>query len=113
MTTADVRGCPNHCPSSKDFMVIFGFYNKLSRGEICVANFIPPCEWCESGVKHGLKIALNVQKIVIVLLFAFMCSPAKRAKILHFVLIFVFVRGEVKNLRKTVFGVCARCKKYR
>ena len=22
---------------------------KLSRGEICVANLIPPCEWCESG----------------------------------------------------------------
>ena len=21
---------------------------KLSRGEICVANFKPPCEWCES-----------------------------------------------------------------
>ncbi len=44
-----------------------------------MANFIPPCEWCESGVKHGLKIALNVQKIVIVLLFAFVCSPAKGA----------------------------------
>ena len=24
-------------------------YNKLSRGEICVANFILPCEWGESG----------------------------------------------------------------
>ena len=22
---------------------------KLSRGEFCVANFIPSCEWCESG----------------------------------------------------------------
>ena len=22
---------------------------KLSRGEICVANCIPPCKWCESG----------------------------------------------------------------
>jgi dynein heavy chain len=21
---------------------------QLSRGEICVANFIPPCEWCET-----------------------------------------------------------------
>ena len=29
-----------------------GFQNwnkKLSRGEICVANFIPTCEWCMSG----------------------------------------------------------------
>ena len=25
------------------------FNNKLSRGEICVANLIPPCEWCKSG----------------------------------------------------------------
>ena len=24
-------------------------YKKLSRGEICVASFIPPCEWCKSG----------------------------------------------------------------
>jgi hypothetical protein len=24
-------------------------YNKLSRDEICEANFIPPCEWCKSG----------------------------------------------------------------
>ena len=24
-------------------------YKKLSRGEICVANFIPTCEWGESG----------------------------------------------------------------
>ena len=22
--------------------------NKFSRGEICVANFILPCNWCES-----------------------------------------------------------------
>ena len=22
---------------------------KLSRGEICVANSMPPCEWCKSG----------------------------------------------------------------
>ena len=73
-----------------------------------MADFIPPCEWCESGVKNGLKIALNVQKIVIVLLFAFVCSPAKGANFLEMVLIFVFVRGEVKNLRKTVFGVRAR-----
>ena len=25
------------------------FKYKLSRGEICVAHFIPPCEWCKSG----------------------------------------------------------------
>ncbi len=73
-----------------------------------MANFIPPCEWCESGVKNGLKIALNVQKIVIRLLFAFVCSPAKGAIVLEMVLTFVFLRGEVKNLRKTVFGVSAR-----
>jgi hypothetical protein len=23
--------------------------NKLSRGEICVANLKAPCEWCEFG----------------------------------------------------------------
>jgi hypothetical protein len=58
--------------------------------------------------QNGFKIALNVQKIVIVLLFAFVCSPAKGANLLEMVLIFVFVRGEVKSLRKTVFGVHAR-----
>ena len=25
------------------------YYNQLRRGEICVANFIPPCEWSKSG----------------------------------------------------------------
>jgi hypothetical protein len=30
--------------------------NKLSRGEICVANFIPPCEWCESPRAISCKI---------------------------------------------------------
>jgi hypothetical protein len=30
MTTVDVRGCPNHCPSGKEIMVIFGFYSKFS-----------------------------------------------------------------------------------
>ena len=42
--------------------------NKLSRDEICVANFIPPCKWCKSGcffnvaTSHGLSLlylALN------------------------------------------------------
>jgi hypothetical protein len=41
------------------------------------------------------------------------CTPAKGAKFLEMVLIFVFVRDKVKNLRKTVFGVHARRKKYR
>jgi hypothetical protein len=63
-----------------------------------------------STAQNGLKIALNVQKIVIVLLFAFVCSPAKGANFLEIVLTFVFVRGEDKNLRKTVFGVRARQK---
>ncbi len=61
-----------------------------------------------STAQNGLKIGLNFQKIVIVLLFAFVCTPAKGANFLEMVLIFVFVRGEVKNLRKTVFGVRAR-----
>ena len=25
----------------------------LSRAEICVANFIPPCEWCKSGYRSN------------------------------------------------------------
>ncbi len=63
-----------------------------------------------STAQNGLKIGLNFHKIVIVLLFAFVCTPAKGANFLEIVLIFVFVRGEVKNLRKTVFGVNARWK---
>ena len=35
--------------SSQFYFDILLITNKLSRGEICVANFIPPCEWCESG----------------------------------------------------------------
>ena len=31
------------------FFFIIDKHVKLSRGEICVANFIPPCEWCKSG----------------------------------------------------------------
>ena len=33
--------------STQEHKIILLF--KLSRGEICVANFIPPCEWCGSG----------------------------------------------------------------
>ena len=32
---------------------------ELSRGEICVANFIPPCEWCESGYLFSQKYLLG------------------------------------------------------
>ena len=43
----------NRCDIAKKEIFIYGkglFINyKLSRGEICVANFIPPCEWCASG----------------------------------------------------------------
>ena len=28
---------------------------QLSRGEIYVANFIPPCEWCKSGNLFSVK----------------------------------------------------------
>jgi hypothetical protein len=39
---------------------------KLSRGEICVANFIPPCEWCESkraiSARFGTKRLFLEQK---------------------------------------------------
>jgi hypothetical protein len=36
-----------------------GKQNKLSRGEICVANFIPPCEWCEVGQLFSHKCLLG------------------------------------------------------
>ena len=32
---------------------------KLSRGEICVANFIPPCKWCDSGLLSGKNLNLR------------------------------------------------------
>jgi hypothetical protein len=39
---------------------------KLSRGEICVANFIPPCKWCESpraiSARFGTKRLFLEQK---------------------------------------------------
>ena len=30
-------------------LIIEKIINELSRGEICVANFKAPCEWCEFG----------------------------------------------------------------
>jgi hypothetical protein len=42
------------------------FKCKLSRGEICVANFIPPCEWWESpkaiSARFGTKRLFLEQK---------------------------------------------------
>ena len=34
--------------SNNPYFNIIKIFNKLSLGDICVANFIPPCEWCES-----------------------------------------------------------------
>ena len=36
---------------------------KLSRGENCVANFIPPCEWFKSGRYLDTKMTKFTQKI--------------------------------------------------
>jgi hypothetical protein len=42
------------------------YSTKLSRGEICVANFIPPSEWCESpraiSARFGTKRLFLEQK---------------------------------------------------
>ena len=56
---------------------------KLSRGEICVANFIPPCE---SGNHASLGS--------------------------FFISIFEFMRVEAIKFRKTILAACARQKKY-
>ena len=40
------------------------FQWKLSSGEICVANFIPPCEWWKSGSIFVLKIQLQPKNTV-------------------------------------------------
>jgi hypothetical protein len=41
---------------------------QLSRGESCVANFKPPCEWCESpraiSAKFGTKRLFLEQKAI-------------------------------------------------
>ena len=35
-------------PINHSFVSVYRKHLKLSRGEICVANFTHPCEWCES-----------------------------------------------------------------
>ena len=36
--------------------------HKLSRGEICVANFIPLCKWCKSRKLVSQKLTFFVKK---------------------------------------------------
>ena len=43
--------------------VIFGFkLNQLSRGEICLANFIPPANCASLAQKAGIKSRNNIVK---------------------------------------------------
>jgi hypothetical protein len=37
--------------------------NKLSRGEICVANFIPPCKWCENLAAKVANIYFGTKRL--------------------------------------------------
>ena len=59
---------PNNC-NLICFLQITPFLNslynhnhKLSRSEICVANFIPPCEWCKSRQQFSPKKTVLGQK---------------------------------------------------